>query len=262
MPEKIKVFTQNCFFGRKVKEVITLIKNNSADIYCLQEVTDTNFAEKIKKETGYNYILSKPIKTSIPRLYFYNAIFTKLPVSDYGELNWTKKRKSWISSFGGKALWLVGKKNRCLFRVYNCYFNVTDHGVIERRDMILDIIQDADKFTYSVIISGDLNTVIPDVNCHRWLVKLWHRFPTPPKNLLGDLSEKNEKYFFLNTVRKYGFDEIADLNKNTWRNIITGKEMFNLKLDWMLYRNCMGLPSDLGDWIGDHRAIIGEFRLN
>ncbi len=261
MPGKIKVVTQNCFFGKKVKEVIKLIKTTSADVYCLQEVSGQEFTERVKKETGYSYILSKPIKTFFPGLYFHNALFTNLPILDSGELNWIKQRRKWIDLFGGKAFWADIRKGTQTVRVYSCYLSVTDQGVEDRHRMMLDIVENSKYFQGPVIVSGDMNTVIPDMKPMRWVVKLWHRFPDPSRQLLGKLYEKNEKYYFLETWRKNGFEELSDMSKNTWRDVITGRELFNLKLDWMLYRNCDGISCTLGEWIGDHKAIIGELLL-
>ena len=38
MDGELKVVTQNCFFGKKIKDIIKLIESSRADIYCLQEV--------------------------------------------------------------------------------------------------------------------------------------------------------------------------------------------------------------------------------
>jgi len=158
-------------------------------------------------------------------------------------------------------LWAKIKKEDTTFLAYSCHFRVADQGMLERKKMISEIAENSRRFPGPVIICGDMNTVIPDKKSHRGIVRLWHRFPNPDSKEFGDLAERNERYFFLDTVHKYGYEELGDMTKNTWRDVFTGRELFDLKLDWMLYRNCKGVSSCLGDWIGDHKAIIGELLL-
>jgi hypothetical protein len=127
--------------------------------------------------------------------------------------------------------------------------------------MILDIIDHAKKCKHPVVISGDLNTVIPDKKSKRWLVQLWHRFPTPTKEISGDFLDRNEKYYFLDMFRKRGFSEVSDATKNTWVLPYFNKEIFNLKLDWLLEKGFAKSSGTFGPWIGDHRAIIGDLML-
>lgn len=258
MPKKIKVVTQNCFFGKKYREIIKLITYEKPDVSCLQEVTGRIYAEKIKKCTGYKYLLSKSSQTYFSRFKLYNAIFTNLPILKSGEKFWLKKKRSRFNPYAGVVLWAVVKKNNQKFLVYNCHFNVSGQGMEERKEMITEIAVQASKYKHPVIICGDMNTVIPDKKSLRKLVQLFHRFPTPDSKICGEFADKNEKYYFLNAVQQFGFKELGDLEKNTWRDIITKRELFKLKLDWMLYKNCQLLKSQLGNWIGDHRSVIGE----
>jgi endonuclease/exonuclease/phosphatase family metal-dependent hydrolase len=258
---RLKVITQNCFFGKTANQVSALINKNQPDVCCLQEVTGIRFANTIKEKTLYNYLLSDPIKTPIPGLTFHNAIFTKLKISEHGELNWNKTRRMWVDKFGGKSLWAKITKGETSFIIYSCYFAVTDQGMEERKTMITEIAENAIKYKSPVIICGDMNTTIPNKGLLRFVVQSWHRFPTPNNKILGKLADKNERYLFLNTVSKFGFKELGDFHKNTWREMLTGKELFSLKLDWMLYRNCSAISSKLGRFIGDHKAIIGNLSL-
>ena len=132
----------------------------------------------------------------------------------------------------------------------------------DRKEMISEIAEETSKHKHPVIICGDMNTVIPDKKSLRKLVRLIHRIPDPRPEICGEFAGKNEKYYFLDTIQKFGFKELGDLDKNTWRFFITKKEMFNLKLDWMLYKNCRSSSSRLGNWIGDHRSIIGKLVSN
>lgn len=262
MPQKLKVITQNCFFGKKCRQVAKLINEQKPDICCLQEVTCTAYAERIKKNTDYNYLVSKLGQTYFSKYKLHNAIFTNLPVLEQGEKFWLKKRKSRFNPYAGVAFWAIVKKNNKKFLIYNCHFNVRGQGMEERKEMITEIAVQTSRFNYPVIICGDMNTALPDKKSLRKLVRLIHKIPDPQPEICGDFTDKNEKYFFLDTIQKCGFKELADLEKNTWRFFITKKEMFNLKLDWMLYKNCRALTSRLGDWIGDHRSIIGELISN
>jgi len=257
--KQIKVITQNCFIGRKVKAIIKLINEEKPDICCLQEITGRNFVEKVKKETKYNYILSEGTKTVIPKVYFHTAILTKFEILEVGEFNWKKKSRKWIEPFAGKALWSLLRSKGISILIYNCYFSIVDQGMAERGKMLVEIIKHANSFNKPAVICGDMNTTIPDSKHRRILVQLWNRFPTPSYETLGEFADKNEKYFFYETAKKHGFEEAGDMNRNTWRMLLTRREAFKVKLDWMLYRGLKKSSSSIGDWIGDHRAIIGNF---
>src|SRR3990167_3868404 len=167
MPVILKAITQNCFFGKKVKEISNLIIKHQPDICCLQEVTGEALAEKIKINTNFKYLLSKTFYTLFPRIKFHNAIFTNLPVLKQGEKYWLKKRGARINRFAGIALWAVIKKGSTKFLLYNCHFNVTGQGMEDRKEMVVDIVNQACKFNCPVIICGDMNTVIPDKKSFR-----------------------------------------------------------------------------------------------
>jgi hypothetical protein len=147
------------------------------------------------------------------------------------------------------------------FRVYNCYLRVNDQGMAERQEILEQILTHAIDFAGPVFITGDMNTTVPEPKQLRFVVQWLHRVPKPDLQTLGPLALRNEKFLFLETARKYGFEEGSDLNVNTWCIPGFKWELFKLKLDWMLYRGGVNKRHSFGPYIGDHRSIIGEFEL-
>ncbi len=123
-----------------------------------------------------------------------------------------------------------------------------------------DLVEHAKTVEGPVVICGDMNTVVPGTRS-RWLVQLWHRFPSPNPKICGQFTNLNERYYFADVARRHGFEEAGDMSKNTWRMVITNSEAFDLKLDWMLYRGLKPISCKQGEYLGDHRSIIGRFDI-
>ena len=259
--KKLKIITQNCFYSKRIKQVCNLFKANPSDIYCLQEITGNRAAERIKSDCHLDYIISKSINLRLS-VDFHNAIFTNLPLIDYGELDYSKKSRKWIAPSAGRVLWSIVKIGDKDIKIYNCHFSIKDQGMLERQGILLKIIKDADEFGGPVIICGDMNTAIPCIKKHRRIIRLWNRFPKPDKKILGSFADRNEKHLFAETAHKCGFKEITNLEENTWCIPFIKKEAFGLKLDWVLYKGFDKALYKLGPWIGDHRAIIGELIIS
>lgn len=259
MQKKIKVVTQNCFWSRRIDDICLLMDESTADIYCFQEITTQQIADELKKHSGLNYLISRRFKVFFS--YFHNVIFTNLSVLDWGEIEYRKPKKNIMVPIYGKVLWAELIFNGQKVRVYNCHLMVVGQGMLERKTILLDIIRHSSKFDGPVIICGDMNTSVPGIKYQRKLAQFWLRFSIPDEKEIGDYTNKNEKYLFYDTAVSRGFREITDLAKNTWRMPLINKELFNLKLDWMLYKGFTKKAYRLGEYIGDHRAIIGEYTV-
>ncbi|OGG04911.1 hypothetical protein A2Z33_06455 [Candidatus Gottesmanbacteria bacterium RBG_16_52_11] len=260
MSSDLHIVTQNCFYGRTLKGILSLISATCADIYCLQEVTSEAFLQAIRLRTGYRYLMSSAVKSPLPGVRFRNAVLTNSDCREQGEIIWNRKGRK-RSYFAGRAFWVTVMTGGSLVRIYNCHLNVTGNGMTERRIMLTGIIRHADTFRGPVIICGDMNTVIPDRHRYRFAVSLMHRIPAPQPEIYGRFADLNERYYFYDTAKNYGFEETADLSANTWRMPLTQREAFGLKLDWILYRGLVKIRGRTGGWIGDHRAVIGEFAI-
>ena len=260
---ELSVLTQNSFFSKRLNQVKKLIKENPCDIYCFQEISGNNIAIQLKKECKSKYRISNGISTSNSFISskFCNLTFSRFPFVDSGEINFENNGNG-RDKFAGKSLWVeVNSQFMGGVKIYNCYLRVNFQGMYERNFILKKILEDASKFDGLVIVCGDMNTVIPDPKHHRKLVKRWHKFSDPSLEVFGDYALKDERFLFYDTAKKYGFEEITDLNLNTWSIPFTPIEAFNLKLDWMLYKGFSKRSYKFGPWIGDHRAIIGKLNL-
>ena len=258
MAKKIKVVTQNCFLSIRTAKVVRLMQQTKADVFCLQEITRQKVAERIKKYTGLPYIISGRIRAFL-HIRFHNAIFTKLPIRQQGELTFTKPLNT-DNHFTGKALWITVKYQQRLIRIYNCYLNINRCGMKDRKDALLGIIKHSNNFEGPIIICGDMNTAISQKNYQRRLAKLIQRVPYPTFEEVGQYAYKSEKYLFYDTLQKSGFREVCDIEKNTWGFPLPfiRPAIFNLKLDWFLIKNFSDYSYRFGPFIGDHKSIITE----
>ena len=159
------------------------MQQTKADVFCLQEITRQKVAERIKKHTNLPYIISGRIRAFL-HIRFHNAIFTKLPVSEQGELTFTKSLNT-DNHFTGKALWITVKYQQRLIRIYNCYLNINRCGMKDRKEALLGIIKHSDKFEGPIIICGDMNTAIPQKNLHRIFERLGHQLALPSFHKVG-----------------------------------------------------------------------------
>jgi endonuclease/exonuclease/phosphatase family metal-dependent hydrolase len=253
-----KIVTQNCFCTIPKKLIRKLIIAENADFFCFQEVTSKRFVNKILPEKYY-WASSEPVK-ALHLLHFHNVILTKFPIIKSGEFLFEKSKKIGFDPFAGKAFWVEVKFGTSRLKIYNCHFSPFGQGIEDRSNMLKLIIRDAIKFVGSVVICGDMNTVIPSNKIYRKFTRIWNKFPLPRPDILGDFANANEKYFFIKTANGLGFNEIADIQENTWKMLFIGKKM-QMKLDWMLYRKLKPKSYKLGPWIGDHRSIIAELNF-
>ncbi|MGE0268757.1 MAG: endonuclease/exonuclease/phosphatase family protein [Candidatus Omnitrophota bacterium] len=86
---KIRVFTYNIQFAKKVKHAVELIKNhpnlNHADIVLLQEM-DADGVRHISDELQYNFVYYPAVKHPNHGRDFGNAILSKWPITDHQKL--------------------------------------------------------------------------------------------------------------------------------------------------------------------------------
>lgn len=257
MKKTIKIITQNCFFSLPKKKLGRLLQKEQADIYCLQEVTSIRFVNRLNKIVGYSIAVSNPTKT-VKIFNFYNVILSKYPILESGELLFEEKLNRRRRIFKGKAFWTVLEVGNIKIKIYNCHLNLFRQGVEERAEILTKIMTDSKKFKGPVIICGDMNTGVPKDKPYRKIIKVWSKYPMPSKDNIGDYASVNEKFYFLNTAKKYNFSELSDINQNTWRMPVILSRKMQLKLDWMLYNKLKPIGCRFGPWIGDHRSIIGE----
>ena len=231
-------------------------------MYCLQEIRGQRVAKKISQKTNYPFLLSEST-TAMYRYKMHNLILTKLKILKSGHLLFVKPRKIRGSNSAGLSFWATLKKDSKEFRIYNCHLSVAGIHPRERIKLLEKIITHSQKFTGPVIICGDMNTVLPakprNIKLIKWLLKI----PLTKEEFVRLRREqKNEAQEFYRSAKKFGFEETAEMYKNTWVLPFTKWELFGLKLDWMLYKGLVKNNHSVGKPIGDHKSVIGEFLIN
>jgi hypothetical protein len=253
-PEKeIKVITQNSFFSMQTRRIIKLVKSESPDIFCLQEITgkrSLSLINRLLPEYDYTVTAKSP---GFPGIKTLNATFSKLPTISQGELHLNRKKMH-----AGVALWTILKKHK-KFAVYNCYLSVSRQGFMDRGELLETILKHANALKMPAIVCGDMNTVIPKGKISRVFVKIWHRYPSIK---LPGLISSDERYYFYDIATKMGFKEAADIKENTWCFPFTTIQLFGLKLDWMLYKGFSLHTAKHNPWMADHRGINAVFSLD
>lgn len=273
--DNITLVTQNCFFSKLNRKVINLVNDTKADVFCFQEIRNEKTAERIRKRTGYKYVLSKPVKAILGAT-LHNAIFTNLRVIETGDMNYRKtpgksnRRAFWAfldrnEMFAGKVFWAIVEKGETQIKIYNSYLSMNGVGIEERQSILESILNDAKKFDGPTVICGDMNTVTAETKIQQKVFEMWCGLPKPNPEFLKNFSSESEKFVFYETAQKNGFKEISDVNDGTFvfplSNPVFKKPLFNLKLDWFMIKGFSGSETFSSAYIGDHRAIIGKLTI-
>lgn len=257
--QKLRILTQNCYLGLPVVKVPRLVNQTGADVVCLQEVTSRWFIKRVHKINGHTAVSTFPEKM-LAWLRGRNATFSRYQVKDCGELKYDRVVNARRSHLAGQVLWTDLAIGRKTMRIYNCHLAVFGIGMEDRAGMLSDIARHAKNFSGPVIICGDMNTLTPELRPGWWLAKAWARFPYPgPK--AAKYAWLGEKYYFYDTAKKHGFEEMLGMDQQTWRLPFSRSNMWKPKLDWMLYRGMKAIDYQLGPWIGDHRGIIATLKV-
>jgi hypothetical protein len=259
MAKLIKILTQNCYLGLPMVKVPRLVSRFRPDVVCLQEVTSGWFINRVNRRGKHTAVSTYPEKM-LTVFRGRNVTLSRWDVSDCGEMKYDQAGGVKAKRLAGQVLWTELRNRRKKIRVYNCHLGVFGVGMEDRAGMLSDIAKHASKFTGPVIICGDMNTMMPELRPAWWLAKAWARFPYPgPK--AAKYSWLGEKYYFQDMAKRYGFDEVLEIDEQTWRLPFAKLNMWRPKLDWMLYRGLEPVGYELGPWIGDHRGIIATMRV-
>jgi endonuclease/exonuclease/phosphatase (EEP) superfamily protein YafD len=238
-----------------------MMNREQADVYCLQEIRNLKTAERISRKTGYEFIISSGWR-AFYRMKLHTAIFTNMQKDNHGELDFTKTRRVYGNHFGGKALWVNLKIGKKIIRIYSCHLSPTGLSIEKRLSVLEEILNHSQKFHGPILIGGDMNTTLPEKGKGTRLIRWWSRIPRVDIVKNRGKFRQNEKHAFYEQLKSSGFEESLSLDKNTWVLPYTKKEMFKLKLDWLIYKNLDKISAKLGPIIGDHKSIIGEFMIN
>ncbi len=237
-----KYFTQT-----KFKKVRPILNKSKADIFCIQEGQDL-FTEirNMSKFKEFHLVFSKENKDGS------NVILSRFPITNYGEFN----PNLFTNITLGKILWAniqIKEKN---IRIYNCHFEIDGIGPKERIELLKFIITNSKDHKGGVIICGDLNTTIPANGVGRKIVQLIHGEPFKSLFIKKRYMNKDERYSFLEEAKHGGFEDALNIERSTWRVDKINWQIFNLKLDWFLFRGLKIKKIRVGRFISDHRSIF------
>lgn len=262
--DRLDLLTQNVCLSKRLSKVVRLIKKNNPDVFCLQEITGYRVAERIRHLTGYDYVISERVGTNFPLMFkhFHNVTFSRFPIKRNGNIVFKNHNLSKKREFSSNVFWAdISLESGNSVRIYNCHITPRSLGMLERSQILVDIFKHADGFGKRILICGDMNTMMPKGRSYRRLLKIFHKVPSPDPSILGDYAYNDERHYFLNVARKFGYEETSDINLSTWCIPFTGVQVVNVKLDWILYKGLNKINYELGPWIGDHRSIHGEFQI-
>jgi endonuclease/exonuclease/phosphatase (EEP) superfamily protein YafD len=177
-------------------------------------------------------------------------------------LQFLKPKKIFGSFCGGMVVWADLKLGLKKLRVYSCHLSPSGISFKDRFKLLQKISNNAREFSGPVIIAGDMNTVLPAKGRGTRVVRWWHRLPKVDLTVNNGKYKQNEKYIFYDMATQLGFRESLSLDNNTWVFPFTKKEIWQLKLDWLLYKNLRRVSAKSGPLIGDHKSVIGSFIIN
>ncbi len=254
----MRIVNQNLFYSFRLKNNLLRLKGYEPDILCLQEFDRDKF-DRIINNPFKEYHLILPQKRRAKT----NCFISKLKPENVGELHMNAQgeiiQKLDLKAHDTLALWADFRINKEQIRIYNCHFEVDKIGFEERANMLKQVTNHT-KGIRKILILGDMNTTIPRGRINRFLNHLFHKNKLPPKNIFNEMHRVNEKNYFHSVVQEMGFEELLDVEKNTWRFPFTPFEICGLKLDWVLNKNIdvRGFVEDKTPIYLDHKTIVAD----
>lgn len=243
--------------------ILKKLNNLKADILCLQELFPSRKrVEQIQKSGNYNVVKTKKLIT-IDESYNACYIFSKYPVTDSGEIEFTdqatiRKIKKMVDA--NRCTWADIQFNGDKVRIYNCHLKLIQTGIAERLRFIRLVLDHAKQVSGPVIICGDMNTVIPAVGWTRKIIQKFHKIPDQDQYINGEYYKKDERYIFNNLVESFDFKNITNIKKTTWALPHTSFEIFKLKIDWFFTKNIKHKTIQFLPYTSsDHRPVLVDF---
>jgi endonuclease/exonuclease/phosphatase family metal-dependent hydrolase len=158
MSGKIRVFTYNIQFAKKVKHAVDLIKNhpnlNQADIVLLQEM-DHEGVRHISDELGYNFVYYPAVKHPNHGRDFGNAVLSKWPIAEHQKMILPHIELNKLQRIAVLASVSIGPHKVLAVSIHMGVWLKTELRIRQTRS-ILQAIPDAEKYC---IIGGDFNTL-------------------------------------------------------------------------------------------------------
>lgn len=257
--DHIKLLTLNTFYSMRFDKVAKLVEKKENDIYCFQEITKSK-KDKLTKEVfdGNFFVSRKYIPSDFARKN-HNVTLSKYEFIDAGEIYYDKKAnkievhdtKHAYSIVLFSDLMIHGRK----VRIYNCHLQVKRIGINQRFSIIKEVLEHAQKFDGYVIITGDMNTIVPQNSKRRKLMKLFQRYPEISNFIDGKYVEISEKYVILDLVKSMGYKSVLDIDEVTWKIPFFNIGLFKFQLDWVIYRGFTKTEYRFDKYPGDHKPI-------
>jgi endonuclease/exonuclease/phosphatase family metal-dependent hydrolase len=241
---------------KKIREHLSTLES---DIIILQEMCNAKKTlDGLSNLNLYNIFIPKINDRKYNRKegYNFNVILSRYPIVESKEIIFPKFNQKEILQNCTRIKIKLDKKH---LLIYNCQLTIIKAGMATRLKQLEYILDDAKKHKGPVLISGDMNDVVPKAGWKRGLIETLDREPKNEMFIDGKLITYEEKKLFMKTIKKYGFEEALKLNSVTWSPIRSRLwEAFKLKLDWFMVRNMKVKNIKLHDYITDHKSIEAE----
>jgi len=236
------------------KKAVNFLGTIESDFYCLQEIPNAKGKLPIMERLR----LPHSVIPDEDNAHSFNnsIILSKIPIVKSGEIVFPYNPHPYE-----RVLWTDIQIADHTIRIYNCHFKIHRAGIAERLHQLEIVLQHAKNAPSRAIICGDMNTTIPASGWRRRVVEWFHEEPDTSMIVQGKYIGEDERYLFLSKAAAAGFKEADTSLSATWRIYNTPWELFNLKLDWLLYRNLEIQDFKLGPYFSDHRPLIATCRI-
>ena len=240
-------------------QIVCYIKENMADIVCLQEARiDSDIINRTRAIGSYDAVVPQrhSMYDGLPNT---NVILTTHEIVGHGEHYFNLHADRVKNRIGdmdtGFYIWSDIRIKDHIIRIYNCHFKLIGVGIKERIKSLKHIAHHVSGFKGPVIICGDMNTLVPRSGFIRLLMRWFHKIEKQSMVINGVHCYKEERVIFSQEAQRNGFTDALPIDHATWAIPYTSFELFKMKSDWMLYRRFTSVKAHTGPYISDHRPV-------
>ena len=254
----IKILSANTFWFTRQRRLERIIKHISPQIVCLQEIpsyaqvvsASFSMAESIESRNNFRTDFAQQVR---------NVTLSTLRSVGSGIL-FEHGVESHGYMLAPNVLWSEYGVRGKLLRVYNCHFPAFDCGIEERTALLESIVKHALNIE-SVVICGDMNTVIPKKGFIRSMTMLRIKRGTNETKINYDWLDGSECQHFSDKIISLGYKHAFGIDQHTWRFPLPFAALFENKLDWLIFKGISLQSAEIGEYIFDHKMLIGTFEI-
>lgn len=242
-----------------ISKVLPYLSKNKTDIFCLQEAPMPKWA---KHFIGYeNFLPGLSAKVTEGYERNDNIILSRFGFVERREIFFPRNLLGPDCQAEPVSYAKINVKQTNI-HIYNCHFPITGAGPKTRYNLMNYLCEQAAETNEPVVFCGDLNITILKPGLLRKIIQLWHQEPNSELQINNSFLQEDERIIFSQLVKTFGFKDVFNLNTPTWSPVYSRKwEMFQLKLDWLLYKNLEIVEAKMGPYISDHRPLIMKARI-